>query len=332
MQLTTTVTGVIEIDDGQNVEVLYNAVHPENVAFLFASGLLYNVTVGRLAYGNGGIQSVTPTPITKPSNTGTSDGRQWRSTLYNEVKSVQLVNSSDVSVGDDRGSVSTDGVRYGTPDVNPPTVLVETVDNGLTTDFVCEVYLPPSYVSYTINEIGFFSAGAPQITLPEYAIIDVGNIGSLSELPLTPGVTYNLKINNDVILVQVPITSVNATYGDQCEAFNTFDADWLVVPHQYKLYCNNASSLYPSILNGEYGGYLVVTTTGVISTFTILADSSLLTTQGWELVKTYQAIAAGDRSVNSAERLLTHKTFYPPRVVNQENGLRIRYTVTVSVE
>lgn len=223
------------VDDLGNVLLdKSNAVHPQNMARVFARALAdeFNYTVYRMAFGNGGtIVDAAFTVTYKTPNDGQSpDIATWDSRIYNETYSEIVDEGQTVLnplLGTDPGSADLNtGFRSGggaVPASDPPTVLhvsgpgVRSNELGLTSEVVITCVLnedeplaqfatdslPPTQGTeedFVFDEIGLYTSGAPAINTSGYQYIDVGTRTSEADTGLVPGTNYdfNIAVNGGV--------------------------------------------------------------------------------------------------------------------------------------
>lgn len=240
-------------DPNQPVVLLdkHNAIHPANIARLFARGLSNepNSNIYRIAFGNGGTIVDEAFTITyKTPNDGQSpDVNTWDSRLYNETFS-KIVDAGRLTLnpllGIDPGSADVNtGIRVGGgsyPEGDPASVPhisgpgVRSIETGLNSSVVITVVLnenepkgqlstSPSGTEFTessfmFDEIGLYSAGLPAIDTNGYQHVDVSTKKSTSDTGLTPNTDYELYIKVDGgTTVQIQFTTPNAGSGGSGE-------------------------------------------------------------------------------------------------------------------
>lgn len=229
------VTGHLRIVDdlGNKLVDQHNAVHPQNLARIFARALSneQNSFINRIAFGNGGTTVDAAFTVTyKTPNDGQSpDIATWDSRLYHETYS-EIVDAGQVVlnplIGTDPGSADLNtGVRSGggavpasdpisVPHVSGPGV--RSTELGLVSQVVISSVLnsdeprsqPTSDSSLSSNviapsgdflfdEVGLYTSGAQAINTTGYQYIDVGNRISTDDTGLLPGVSYafNIAVN-----------------------------------------------------------------------------------------------------------------------------------------
>lgn len=232
-QMGLEVSGHVKIvDDLGNVLVdKDNAVHPQNIARVFARGLANenNYFAHRIAFGNGGTLTDAAFTITyrTPNDGQPPDVRTWDSRLYHETYSEIVDEGNGVlnpNLGKDPGSAGPDtGIRPGggaVPSNDPPSVPhvsgpgVRSVEQGLTSDVIITCVLnanEPSgqyltdmqgpyentETSFTFDEIGLYTTGSPAIDTSGSHDVDVGNKTSSDDTGLLAGTVYGFKVSID---------------------------------------------------------------------------------------------------------------------------------------
>lgn len=232
------VTGHVLIkDDLGNVLVnKKNAVHPQNMARVFARALSNenNYYISRMAFGNGGTTTNAANVITynRPNDGQPPDPNTWDSRLYHETYS-EIINEGQVSLnpllGTDPGSADPNtGVRPGggaVPSNDPPTILhvsgpgVRSVETGLISSVVVTCVLnsqeptgayltdvlgptQATNTSFSFDEIGLYTSGEQAIASNGYQEVNVGNRTATDNSGLLPNKTYSFQISVDGGVVQ----------------------------------------------------------------------------------------------------------------------------------
>ncbi len=232
-QLQVSVKGHAHIvDDLGNVLLdKTNAVHPQNLARIFARALSdeNNYFINRIAFGNGGtIVDAAYTITYRTPNDGQSpDTATWDSRIYHETFSKIIdagQNTLNPSLGTDPGSADLNtGVRPGggaVPSSDPTSILhvsgpgVRSVDLGLTSEVVISATINASEPksqsatdtagptqgtegTFVFDEIGLYTSGASAINTSGYQYIDVGNRTSTSDTGLAKHGSYSFAISVD---------------------------------------------------------------------------------------------------------------------------------------
>lgn len=395
--LPFTVKGHVNIvDDLGNVLLdRDNAVHPQNMARVIARALSNesNYTVWRIAYGNGGTQTDAAFTITyrTPNDGQPPDTRTWDSRLYNETYS-EIIDEGNPTLnpelGVDPGSAGPNAGNRPGGGSNPaddPTSIphvsgpgVRSNELGLTSEIIITSVLNPgepsgqfetdtlspaenTETSFTFDELGLYTTGAPAIDSNGYQDIDVGNRTSESDSGLLANTQYSFGIEVDGGSLQmITFTTPPAggsggageiLYGDICEAINTGDILWNPawggsnpLPGNSTLSITDNSASFPSITGAQTYGYLRYTSGSVGSGSSISVTAGTI---GLDMVIELNppsggVILAGVSGANAGvqndpvnpeterERLLTHLIFSP--VLKSANRtLTVTYTLTVSV-
>ncbi len=205
-----------------------NAVHPQNLARVFARALANenNYYINRMAFGNGGTEVNAAYVITyNPVNDGQPpDPNTWDSRLYHETYS-EIVNEGQDTLnpllGSDPGSADPNtGVRPGggaVPSDDPPTILhvsgpgVRSIETGLissavvtcvlnaeepTGEYLTDVLGPTqaTNTSFSFDEIGLYSEGIQAIAASGYQQVSVGDRAATDNTNLLPNKTYGFQI------------------------------------------------------------------------------------------------------------------------------------------
>lgn len=220
------------VDDLGNVLVdKDNAVHPQNLARVFARALANesNYFIHRIAFGNGGtvVDSAYTVTYKTPNDGQPPDPRTWDSRLYRETYS-EVVDEGNITLnpllGTDPGSAGPNtGTRGGggaSPAGDPTSVPhvsgpgVHSNELGLTSEVVITVVLNPDEPKgqfqndnlapsegtegwFTFDEIGLYTSGAPAIDTNGYQDVDVGNRTSTDDTGLLAGTQYSFEISVD---------------------------------------------------------------------------------------------------------------------------------------
>lgn len=372
-----------------------NAVHPQNMARVIARSLSNesNFSINRIAFGNGG--TLVDAAFTITYNT-VNDGqppdvRTWDSRLYSETYS-EIVDEGNPTLnpdlGTDPGSAGPNaGNRPGggsdvsgdpasVPHVSGPGV--RSNELGLTSEVVITAVLNPNeptgqFVtdnqapsedtesSFTFDEIGLYTSGAPAIDSNGSQDIDVGNRTSEDDSTLLANTQYSFIIDVDgggpqIVDFTTPAAGGSGPggeilYGDIAEAINVGDVTWNAtwaganpLPGGATIAITDNTLNFPSITGSQTFGYFRITSgsTGVISMILLTAGSvgldmiaSMNAPTGGALIAANDGLDAGVQNdpvnpLTERERLLTHIIFSP--VLKSANRtLTVTYTLTVSV-
>lgn len=248
------VIGHVKIEDDLGNVLLdkHNAVHPQNIARVFARALANesNFFIHRIAFGNGGtdIDAVNTITYKTPNDGQPPDTQTWQSRLYNETYSEIIDDSNITQIGVDPGSAGPQvGTRPGggsVPSSDPVSVEhvsgpgVRSRELGLVSEVVITVVLNPDEPqgqlnsdnsptnidgSFVFDEIGLYTSGAPATSSAGTQDVDVGNKTSSDITTLVAGQQYDFAITVDggtrtVISLVPPVD--NPTFGELCEALN----------------------------------------------------------------------------------------------------------------
>lgn len=384
----------VEDDLGNVLVDKDNAVHPQNMARVIARALANesNFNIHRIAFGNGG--TVTNAAFTISYNTPNDgqppDVRTWDSRLYNETYS-EIVDDSITPaslLGTDPGSAGPNaGTRPGggsNAAGDPASIThvsgpgVRSNELGLTSEVVITAVLNPgepsgqgdtddetdTESSFTFDEIGLYTDGAPAIDSAGSFDVDVGDKTSEDDTGLFAGTPYSFNIDVDgagptLIDFTTPAAGGSGPggeilYGDLCEAINTGDVNWNPtwsgsnpLPGGATIAITDNTLSFSSITGAQTFGLLRVTSgsTGSASSVILSAGTtgsdlwaSLNPPTGGILLNPATGNPGEDAGIQNdpvnptteRERLLTHIVFSP--VLKSANRtLTITYTLTISV-
>jgi hypothetical protein len=393
------VKGHVKIEDdlGNVLVDKDNAVHPQNMSRVIARALANedNFHIHRIAFGNGGTLTDAAFTVTyrTPNDGQPPDTRTWDSRIYNETYSEIIDDNISPSnlLGTDPGSsgpnagnrpgggANPSGDPASIPNVSGPGV--RSNELGLTSEVVITAVLNPgeptgqfdsdnqspsedTESSFTFDEIGLYTTGAPASASNGSFSVDVGNRTSEDDTGLLANTQYSFIINvdgggNQVIDFTTPVAGGSGVggeilYGDLCEAINTGDTNWNPLwsgsnplPGGATIAITDNTLSFPSISGSQTFGLLTVTSgsTGVTSSV-VLADGTtglnlwdeINPADGGTLLNPGVGNPGQDAGVQNnpvsssteRERLLTHLIFSP--VLKSANRtLAITYTLTVSV-
>lgn len=397
--LPISINGHVHVqDDYGNVLVdKCNAVHPQNVARVIARALANedNFWIHRIAFGNGGTQTDAAFTITynTPNDGQPPDVRTWDSRLYNETYSEIIDDSVTPSslLGTDPGSAGpAAGTRPGggsDSSGDPSSIAhvsgpgVRSNELGLTSEVVITSVLNPgepsgqfatddqaptedTESSFTFDEIGLYTTGAPAIDSTGSFDVDVGDRTSEDDTGLLANIQYSFIINVDgggpqQIDFTTPVSGGSGSggeilYGDLCEAINTGDVNWNAgwsgsnpLPGSATVDITDNTLSFPSITGAQTFGLLRFTSGSTGATSSVVITNGTI---GLDLIANLNPPTGGtllnpgvgnpgedagvqNDPVNSAterERLLTHIVFSP--VLKSANRtLTVTYTLTISV-
>jgi hypothetical protein len=264
--------------------------------------------------------------------------------------------------------VSGPGVRSNELGLVSEVVITAVLNPGEPTgQFVSDTQAPVENTesSFTFDEIGLYTSGAPAVDSNGSQDVNVGNRTSEDDSGLLANTTYDFQIVVDGGAVQVisfttPVTGGSGPgneilYGDLCEAINTGDAAWsfevngspvvgtFLPANTIVSITDNTVAEFPSITGAQTFGFLRFTsgTIGVTSSISLSAGpsndvfASLNPPTGGTILVAVNGEEAGVQNnpvqpETERERLLTHVIFSP--VLKSANRtLTITYTLTVSV-
>ena len=368
----------IEDDLGNVLLDRDNAVHPQNMARVISRALSNesNNWIHRIAFGNGGtdIDAAQTVTFKTPNDGQPPDIQTWDSRLYNETYS-EIVDELNQLLGVDPGSADDRvGVRAGGGSLPPDggETGVFSTSLGLTSEVAIKVILNPDEPlgqlvndqtsnvsldsSFTFDEIGLFTTGAPARNSTGYQDVDVGDRNSTDSTLLSENVRYDfdIKVDDDgttsfaTIAFTVPNGLNNPTYGELCEALNTVDATWNIsqaLPAFSKVAITDTTfGTYPTIEGQQTFGFLRFTsgTSGSSSSIELVDGTSggavlpmFVSLPGTIVQPPVQGVNKGvqdspNNPTTEQERMITHLIFSP--VLKAANRtLTITYTLTISV-
>lgn len=307
--LPISVIGHVHVqDDLGNVLVnKKNAVHPQNMARVIARALANesNFNIHRIAFGNGGTLTDAAFTITyrTPNDGQPPDVRTWDSRLYEETYS-EIVDEGNPTLnpelGLDPGSAGPNvGTRPGggaDPSGDPASIPhvsgpgVRSNELGLTSEVVVSAVLNPgeptgqfgsddqspsedTESSFTFDEIGLYTTGAPAIDSAGSADVDVGNRTSEDDTGLLANTIYNFIVEIDgggpqPIYFRTPAAGGSGPggeilYGDLAEAINSGDVTWNTgwsgaspIPSSGTVSITDDTLSFPSITGLQTFGFL----------------------------------------------------------------------------
>lgn len=356
MKLPVEVIGHVNIRDDLGNVLLDedNAVHPQNLARVFARALANedNFWVDRIAFGNGGttVNASMQIEYKTPNDGQDPDPAGWESRLYNETYS-EVIDDSNVLIGAGPGSDPT-GDPTSEEHVSGPGV--RSAELGLTSQVTIEVVLNPNEPfgqdamdgsqtdpdsTFTFDEIGLYTRGLPPTQTAGYQDVDVSDKNSRTATGLAFNTTYTFTIQvdggaNRVVTITTPATGSGTNgeilFADVVSLINN------TTPFGATVAINDANTGINTY------GFLRFTsnTSGATSAINIIDTGAanflfraITGYRGLEsAVAGQKAGVANDVTApeNERERLLTHIIFSP--VLKSANrSLIITYTLTISI-
>ena len=219
------------VDDLGHVHVdKHNAIHPRNIARIFARGLANepHSSIYRMAFGNGGtiVDAAYNVTYRTPNDGFSPDTSTWDSRIYNETYS-EIVDAGRTTLnpllGTDPGSADLNtGVRPGggavpssdptsIPHVSGPGVRSFDYGEASVVEIVCVLngnepkgqFTTDTAVGtetdFVFDEIGLYSEGSPAINTSGYQQVGFGLTGktSVDATGLVAGSTYAFNITID---------------------------------------------------------------------------------------------------------------------------------------
>lgn len=224
------VIGHVHITDDLGNVLLdkFNAIHPQNMARVFARALSHenNFFINRIAFGNGGtiVDAAYNITYRTPNDGQSPDTALWDSRIYHETFSKIIDDGQSIlnpQLGVDPGSADLNtGIRAGggsVPESDPTSIPhvsgpgVRSVDLGLTSEVIISATinadeprsqfltdsLYPSQnteAAFVFDEIGLYTSGADAIDTSGFQYIDVGNRISTDDTGLTKSTAYSFTI------------------------------------------------------------------------------------------------------------------------------------------
>lgn len=254
MILPVVVKGHLNIKDdlGNTLVDKDNAVHPQNMARIFARALSNepNYYINRIAFGNGGtvVDAAFTVTYRTPNDGQAPDIATWDSRIYNETYSEIIddgLTTLNPLLGSDPGSADLNtGIRPGggaVPSSDPVSVPhvsgpgVRSQELGLQSEVLITAVIngdepqgqfqsdtnPPSEnteTDFVFDELGLYTGGGPAINTSGYQHIDVGNRTSTDDTGLLPGQSYSFDITVDggtltVITFTTPVSGGSGAGG-----------------------------------------------------------------------------------------------------------------------
>lgn len=224
-----------------------NAIHPQNIARVFARALAneHNFFINRIAFGNGGtiVDAAYTVTYREPNDGQSPDVASWDSRIYHETFSKIIDDGQTTlnsNLGIDPGSADLNtGIRSGggsVPSSDPSTIPhvsgpgVRSVDLGLLSEvvvsatinadepksqFLTDLQSPSEYTesSFVFDEIGLYTSGSSAINTGGYQYIDVGNRTSTDDTGLAKNATYSFRIAVDGSVTPTLITFTTPALG-----------------------------------------------------------------------------------------------------------------------
>lgn len=345
---------LIKDDLGQVYVDKHNAVHPQNMARIFARALARedNYYIYRMAFGNGGttVNSALKIEYNTPNDGQGADPAGWESRLYNETYS-EVVDDSSSLIGTGEGADPT-GDPESQEHVSGPGV--RSAELGLTSQVVIEVVLNPGEPfgqdgtdgdqtdpdsDFTFDEIGLYTLGLPPERTAAFQNVNVGSKNTTSTTGLSANTTYvfNIQVDGGAVRV-VTITTPGAGSGPQGEILYS---DLVTLINNSTPFGATASISDLDTNVNTYGFLRLTSATSGVASSVLLTDGgepnflfrALAGYRGLETPVPGRAAGVANDAVNpenQRERLLTHITFSP--VLKSANrSLIITYTLTISI-
>lgn len=350
-----------EVETGRVLVREWNAVHPQNLARIFARALANepNSWIYRIALGNGGTTVSAGNTITynTPNDGQSPDPAGWQSRLYNETYS-EVVDQHSPNYGSGSGTVPEDDP---TTDDSPLGPGIHSQEDGLISLVYVDVTINASEPvgqepsddesptgsldsEYMFDEFGLFSAGAPPNNTVGSQVISLQNkdINANTGLATSAQYTFSIAVNGGAsqgVTITTPDTGSGVLGGS-----NFVNYSDLIGLLNAALNPLGANASITDLSNGiETNGNLVISTieTGPNATIDITA-TSLPSNWLFNHLLGYIAILPATPGVlagvqnnpadpsTERERLLTHVIFSP--ILKAANRtIRIEYTLSIAV-
>lgn len=331
-----------------------NAVHPQNLARVFARALSneHNFYVNRIAFGNGGttVNASMQVEYKTPNDGQDPDPSGWESRLYNETYS-EIVDDSSTSIGAGAGS-NPSGDPTSQEHVSGPGV--RSAELGLTSQVTIEVVLNPNEPfgqdtddsqqanpnsTFTFDEIGLFTSGLPATQTAGYQDVNVSNKTSKAATGLGFNTSYvfNITVNGGTSRT-VTITTPSIGSGTNGEILYS---DLVTLINAVASFGASAAITDVNTGTNTYGYLRFTSKTAGAASSVALVDTGAVNSL-FRALAGYKGIQAGvpgkkagiandvTNHVNERERMLTHIIFSP--VLKSANrSLIITYTLTISI-
>lgn len=210
-------------DTGEVVVNEWNAVHPQNMARVFARALAneQNSGIYRIALGNGGTTVSAGNTITynTPNDGQSPDPSGWQSRLYNETYS-EVVDQYSPNFGQGTGTIAANDPSTDTSPLGPG---VHSEENGLISLVLLDVTLNASEPGsqdqndhsdtnteseFYFDEFGLYSAGRPpnNTTGSQTVFLLSKDVNANTGLSANTQYTFGIAINGGAVQ-QVSITT-----------------------------------------------------------------------------------------------------------------------------
>lgn len=359
------VIGHVKITDdlGQVLLDEHNAVHPQNLARVFARALANepNAQIYRVALGNGGTTVSAGNTITYkvPNDGQLPDPSKWQSRLYNETYS-EIIDDQSGRLGEGEGASPGDDP---TAVVNISGPGVRSEEDGLislvTIDVTLNAMEPSSQDSmdndpasleeaqFRFDELGLFTPGRSHVPTQGKQTVNLMNKDVNSNTGLATSAQYTFRIAVDGGTAQT-VTITTPAIGTGSAGGSSYIRYGDIVPLlNVQLAPLGVTATITDKTAGVYaGGNLVFTrsTAGTSTSTSIVIEQPSNPPANWLFNRLigYIAVAAPvpgelagvqDNAANPStvrERLLTHIIFSP--ILKAANRtIRIVYTLSISV-
>lgn len=355
------VVGHVKITDDLGTVLLdkKNAVHPQNLARVFARALANepNAQIYRVALGNGGTTMSAGNTITyKVPNDGMlPDPSGWQSRLYNETYS-EVIDDQSAKLGQGDGAspsndpaavpnVSGPGVRSAEQDP----ISVVTIDLTLNSmepvsQDATDSTDPNTKSEFMFDELGLYTPGRPPINTKGYQTINLSNKDITSNTGLATSTQYSFAVSVNGGAVQT-ISITTPAQGTGIQSGTSFISYGDILPLlNAQMASLGVTATVTDKANGVYaGGNLVLTSAATGPNSSVVLSPASATPSNWlfehligyiSVADPVQGVLAGVQNgtdfAAQRERLLTHIIFSP--ILKAANRtIHIVYTLTISI-
>lgn len=357
--LTAKIIGHVNITDDLGNTLLDedNAVHPQNLARVFARALANepNSQIYRVALGNGGTTISAGNTITykTPNDGQLPDPSGWQSRLYNETYS-EVIDDASIYLGSGNGTEPTNDPTganaAGVRSIEQGLISLVTIDVTLNSDEPVSQDLsdngdPILHSEFMFDELGLFTPGAPPTNTSGFQTINLDNKNIYANTGLAPSYQYvfGISVNGggkQLVTITTPSqgtgisgTSHYITYEDLMPLLNSVLNGYgvnAVITDQANLVDAQGNLILFSTATGPNSSVVIDQTTTTAPNFLfnhLLGFESISSPQSGKLA------GVQNNSIDPTverERLLTHIVF-SPILKSANRTIRIVYTLTVAV-
>lgn len=337
----------------------YNAIHPENMARVFARALANepNYSIYRMALGNGGTTISAGNTITynTPNDGQSPDPAGWQSRLYNETY-TEVIDESSALFGTGTGTVPSNDPTTDDTIAGPG---VHSLENGIVSTVYIDVMLNASEPTgqpatdstdtstdslYTFDEFGIYTTGRPVSNTVGSQTVNLSNVTVDSDTGLAASAQYVFGISINGGLVQmITITTPDTGSGVLGDATFVNYSDLLILLNASLAPLGATASATDLSNSINTNGNLVISTVATGPSATIaLSTTGQPTNWLFQELIGYISVAPAVPGVlagvqnNAAdptterERLLAHVIF-SPIAKSADRTIQIEYTLTIAI-